>query len=130
MLSILLYLTKSRPDIMAAISFAGTKSSNPSDKDLCAHTIRDQNFRNRGISVYTRKLTNASAWCQPPVPRIYHWLHQHICVPFAAQPGFGSQTFRGIHVGADTSWQKAIDVLLADELVEALTLRLLLKRVF
>ena len=45
--------------------------------------------------------------------------------------GFGSQkTFRGIHVGADTSWQKTIDVLLADELVEAPTLRRLLKRVF
>jgi hypothetical protein len=33
-LGILLYQTKSRPDIMAAVSFAGTKSSNPSDKDL------------------------------------------------------------------------------------------------
>ena len=31
--------------------------------------------------------------------------------------GFGSQTFRGIHVGAETSWQKAIHVLLADQLV-------------
>eukprot|EP01036_Dinobryon_divergens_P061768 gene61768-biopygen26091 len=30
---ILLYLTKSRPDIMAAVSFAGTKSSNPTDRD-------------------------------------------------------------------------------------------------
>jgi hypothetical protein len=34
LLGILLYLTKSRPDIMAAVSFAGTKSSNPTDKDL------------------------------------------------------------------------------------------------
>ena len=33
-LGILLYLTKSRPDIMAAFSFAGTKSSSPTDKDL------------------------------------------------------------------------------------------------
>jgi hypothetical protein len=33
-LGILLYLTKSRPDIIAAISFAGTKSSSPTDKDL------------------------------------------------------------------------------------------------
>ena len=34
LLGILLYLTKSRPDIMAAVSFAGTKSSSPTDKDL------------------------------------------------------------------------------------------------
>jgi hypothetical protein len=34
LLDILLYLTKSRPDIMAAVSFAGTKSSNPTDRDL------------------------------------------------------------------------------------------------
>jgi hypothetical protein len=34
LLGILLYLTKSRPDIMAAGSFAGTKSSNPTDRDL------------------------------------------------------------------------------------------------
>jgi hypothetical protein len=34
LLGILLYLTKSRPDIMAAVSFAGTKSSNPTDRDL------------------------------------------------------------------------------------------------
>ncbi len=34
LLRILLYLTKSRPDIMAAVSFAGTKSSSPTDKDL------------------------------------------------------------------------------------------------
>jgi hypothetical protein len=34
LLGILLYLTKSRPDIMAAVSFAGTRSSNPSDRDL------------------------------------------------------------------------------------------------
>ena len=33
-LGILLYLTKSRPDIMAAVSFAGTKSSSPMDRDL------------------------------------------------------------------------------------------------
>jgi hypothetical protein len=32
-LRLLLYLTKSRPDIMAAVSFAGTKSSNPTDRD-------------------------------------------------------------------------------------------------
>ena len=31
---ILLYLTKSRPDIMAAVSFAGTRSSNPTDRIL------------------------------------------------------------------------------------------------
>ena len=31
LLGILLYLTKSRPDIMAAVSFAGTKSSKPTD---------------------------------------------------------------------------------------------------
>jgi hypothetical protein len=30
----LLYITKSRPDIMAAVSFAGTKSSHPTDKDM------------------------------------------------------------------------------------------------
>ena len=34
LLGILLYLTKSRPDIMAAVSFAGTKSSSPTDRDL------------------------------------------------------------------------------------------------
>ena len=34
LLGILLYLTKSRPDIMAAVSFAGTKSSTPTDRDL------------------------------------------------------------------------------------------------
>ena len=34
LLGILLYLTKSRPDIMAAVSFAGTKSSSPTDKEL------------------------------------------------------------------------------------------------
>jgi hypothetical protein len=34
LLGILLYLTKSRPDIMAAVSFAGTKSSNPTDRDM------------------------------------------------------------------------------------------------
>ena len=34
LLGILLYLTKTRTDIMAAVSFAGTKSSNPSDKDF------------------------------------------------------------------------------------------------
>jgi hypothetical protein len=34
LLGILLYLAKSRPDIMAAVSFAGTKSSNPTDRDL------------------------------------------------------------------------------------------------
>ena len=34
LLGILLYLTKSRPDIMAAVSFAGTKSSNPTDRNL------------------------------------------------------------------------------------------------
>jgi len=34
LLGILLYLTKSRPDIMAAVSFAGTRSSNPTDRDL------------------------------------------------------------------------------------------------
>ena len=34
LLGILLYLTKSRPDIMAAVSFAGTKSSKPTDRDL------------------------------------------------------------------------------------------------
>jgi hypothetical protein len=34
LLGILLYLTKSRPDIMAAVSFAGTKSSKPTDKDF------------------------------------------------------------------------------------------------
>eukprot|EP01036_Dinobryon_divergens_P027600 gene27600-biopygen22715 len=33
LLGILLYLTKSRPDIMAAVSFAGIKSSNPTDRD-------------------------------------------------------------------------------------------------
>jgi hypothetical protein len=33
LLGILLYLTKSRPDIMAAVSFAGTKSSKPTDRD-------------------------------------------------------------------------------------------------
>eukprot|EP01036_Dinobryon_divergens_P061804 gene61804-biopygen28524 len=33
LLGILLYLTKSRPDIMAAVSFAGTKSNNPTDRD-------------------------------------------------------------------------------------------------
>lgn len=31
-LGILLYLTKSRPDIMAAVSFAGTKSSSPTQR--------------------------------------------------------------------------------------------------
>ena len=34
LLGILLYLTKSRPDIMVAVSFAATKSSNPTDRDL------------------------------------------------------------------------------------------------
>ena len=34
LLGILLYLTKSRPDIMAAVSFAGTKSSNPKNRDM------------------------------------------------------------------------------------------------
>jgi hypothetical protein len=34
LLGILLYLTKSRPDIMAAVFFAGTKSSNPTDRDM------------------------------------------------------------------------------------------------
>ena len=34
LLGILLNLTKSRPDIMAAVSFAGTRSSNPTDRDL------------------------------------------------------------------------------------------------
>ncbi len=34
LLGILLYLTKSRPDIMAAVSFVGTKSSKPTDRDL------------------------------------------------------------------------------------------------
>ena len=34
LLGILLYLTKSRPDIMAFVSFAGTKNSSPTDKDL------------------------------------------------------------------------------------------------
>ena len=34
LLGILLYLTKSRPDIVAAVSFAGTKSSYPTDRDL------------------------------------------------------------------------------------------------
>ena len=34
LLGILLYLTKSRPDIMAAESFAGTKSSNPTNRDM------------------------------------------------------------------------------------------------
>ena len=34
LLGILLFLTKSRPDIMAAVSFAGTRSSNPTDRDL------------------------------------------------------------------------------------------------
>lgn len=33
-LDILLYLTKSRPDIMAAVVFAGIRSSNPTDRDL------------------------------------------------------------------------------------------------
>jgi hypothetical protein len=32
LLGILLYLTKSRPYIMAAVSFAGTRSSNPTDR--------------------------------------------------------------------------------------------------
>jgi hypothetical protein len=40
---------------------------------------------------------------------------------------FGIQTFRGIHVGADTFWQKALNILFTDQLVEALTLRWLLK---
>ena len=34
LLGILLYRTKSRPDIMAAVFFAGTKSSNPTDRDM------------------------------------------------------------------------------------------------
>jgi hypothetical protein len=34
LLGMLLYITKSRPDIMAAVSFAGTKSSHPTDKDM------------------------------------------------------------------------------------------------
>jgi hypothetical protein len=34
LLGILLYLTKSRPDIMATVSFAGTKSSKPTDRDF------------------------------------------------------------------------------------------------
>jgi hypothetical protein len=34
LLGILLYLTKSRPAIMAAVSFAGTKSSNPTNRDM------------------------------------------------------------------------------------------------
>ena len=34
LLGILLFLTKSRPDIMAAVSFAGTRSSNPTERDL------------------------------------------------------------------------------------------------
>ena len=34
LLGILLYLTISRSDIMAAVSFAGTRSSNPTDRDL------------------------------------------------------------------------------------------------
>ena len=34
LLGILLYLTKSRPDLMAGVSFAGIKSSHPTDRDL------------------------------------------------------------------------------------------------
>ena len=34
LLGMLLYLSKSRPDIMAAVSFADTKSRSPTDKDL------------------------------------------------------------------------------------------------
>ena len=34
LLGILLYLTKSLPDIMAAVSFAGMKSSNPTNRDM------------------------------------------------------------------------------------------------
>ena len=34
LLDIILYLTKSRSDIMAAVSFADTKSSKPTDKDF------------------------------------------------------------------------------------------------
>jgi hypothetical protein len=34
LLGILLYLTKSRSDIVAAVSFAGTKSSNPTNRDM------------------------------------------------------------------------------------------------
>ena len=34
LLGILLYLTKSRQDLVAAVSFAGTKSNSPTDRDL------------------------------------------------------------------------------------------------
>ena len=40
---------------------------------------------------------------------------------------FGCQTLCGIHVGAYTFWQKALNILLAYQLVKALTLRTLCK---
>ena len=40
---------------------------------------------------------------------------------------FGRQTLCGVHVGADTLWQKALNILLAYQLVKALTLRRLFK---
>ena len=43
---------------------------------------------------------------------------------------FGRQTLCGIHLGADTFWQKALDILFANQLVKALTLRRLFQGAF
>jgi hypothetical protein len=75
LLGILLYLTKSRPDIMAAVSFAGTKSSNPTDRDLSDLYYVVDNLRSTqkmGHILHTSTLFTLRLYCEVDASYLLH----------------------------------------------------------
>jgi hypothetical protein len=94
-LGILLYLTKGRPDIMAAVSVAGTKSSSPTDRDLSdpyyvveyLRATQDMGHILRTSTMTALRLYSASPRQQEPY-RLYHLIlrdHRHIPQPCVKQ---------------------------------------------
>jgi hypothetical protein len=75
LLGILLYLTKSRPDIMAAVSFAGTKSSNPTDRDLSDLYYTVEYLRatdTLGHILHTSSTQRLSLYCEVDASYLLH----------------------------------------------------------
>jgi hypothetical protein len=75
LLGILLYLTKSRPDIMAAVSFAGTKSSNPTDRDLSNLYYVVEYLRatqEMGHILHTSTMTALRLYCEVDASYLLH----------------------------------------------------------